>query len=80
MYIRVSYRIFPLRGGGYLDAFEGCMCVSAYPLGFCRVLDIFKDKSYRIQLYAPPIIMLPIAALEAISGRGGESQCTPSSV
>ena len=51
MYIRVSYRIF-FPGGVcmYVDAFKGCLCASAYPLGFCKVLDIFKDKNHWIQL------------------------------
>ena len=37
-------------GGGNVDASKGCMRASMHSLGFCRFVDIFKDKKRQIQL------------------------------
>ena len=43
-----------------MDAFKGHMHASVYPLGFCEIVEIFKDKNHHIQLAitTKPIIML----------------------
>ena len=43
-------RYFPgcgWEGDGSVDA---CMCASVHSLGFCRILNIFKDMKCQIQL------------------------------
>ena len=43
--------IFLGGGGGWdVDAFNRHIHASVYPLGFCEIVEIFKDKNRQIQL------------------------------
>ena len=53
-------------GNGFIEG-AGNVGVCKVCMGFNEILDMFKDKKRQIQLqYIKDIIMLPIAAVQAI--------------
>ena len=66
MRLECTHRKLNIMGNGFIEG-AGNVGVCKVCMGFNEILDMFKDKKRQIQLqYIKDIIMLPIAAVQAI--------------